>query len=46
MLSDFQWWRQLRGGRWSRVTGYFGTRWVKVSDECVERVDEDWRLHS
>lgn len=39
-----RWWRRLRGGRWARVTGWFwGQRWVRVSDACVERVDEDWR---
>ncbi len=43
-MSHFQWWRRLRGGRWGAVTGYFwGKRWVRVTDECVERIDEDWR---
>lgn len=44
MLSSFRWYRKLRGGRWAQVTGYmWGKRWIQVSDECVERVDEDWR---
>ncbi len=43
-MSFFQWYRMLRGGRWAKVTGWlWGKRWVRVSDECVERVDEDWR---
>lgn len=43
-MSDFHWYRKLRGDRWAKVTGYFyGKRWVRVTDSCVEWVDEDWR---
>lgn len=39
-----RWWRRLRGGRWAQVTGHlWGKRWVRVTDECVERCEEDWR---
>ncbi len=44
-MGRFAWWRRLRGGRWGRVTGYFGgRRWVRVPDTCVERIEEDYRL--
>ena len=44
MLSSFRWYRRLRGGRWSRVTGFmYGKRWVQVDDNCREACDEDWR---
>ena len=43
MLGNFKWYRRLRGGRWAKVTGWlWGKRWVRVPQECVERVDEDW----
>lgn len=43
-LKSMRWYRKLRGGRWSQVTGFvWGKRWIKVPDECVEPVDEDWR---
>lgn len=43
MLSRFQWYRQWRGGRWAKVTGWmWGKRWVYVPATCVERVDEDY----
>lgn len=43
-MNSFQWYRKWRGGRWAKVTGYFFRyRWVRVPDECVERVDEDWK---
>ena len=43
-ISDIRAYRKLRGGRWGKVTGYmWGWRWVRVTDECVERVDEDYR---
>lgn len=38
-----QWYRRLRGGKWARVTGWlWGCRWIRVSADCVELVDEDW----
>lgn len=44
-MSAFRWYRRWRGGRWARVTGYlWGHRWVRVSNECLERVDEDWTV--
>ncbi len=44
MLTQFRWYRRLQGGRWSTVCGMFwGRRWVRVSDACLERIDEDWR---
>lgn len=43
MKHWFRWYRKFRGGRWARVTGwFFGKRWVRVPDDCRERVDEDW----
>lgn len=44
MLSNFQWYRRLRGGRWGRVSGWFwGKSWLRVTDACVEDCEEDWR---
>lgn len=43
MLGNFEWYRRWRGGRWARVSSLFsGPSWVRVTPECVERVDEDW----
>lgn len=43
-LPDSRHYRRWRGGRWARVTGFcWGRRWVRVGDECVERVEEDYR---
>jgi hypothetical protein len=43
-----RWYRKLRGGRWAQVTGFFfGKRWVKVPDECIQIADyEDYRTTS
>lgn len=47
MLSSFQWYRKMRGGRWAKVTGLmWGKRWVHLSPECVERDDENWEKGS
>lgn len=44
MLSYFKWYRKWRGGRWAKITGLmFNVKWIKVSDACVERCDEDYR---
>ena len=45
-MIPFDWriYRRLIGGRWATVTGFlWGRRWVRVPDECVERIEEDWR---
>lgn len=43
-MNRFRWYRRARGGRWARVGGLlWGRRWIRVSDDCIERVDEDWR---
>jgi hypothetical protein len=43
ILSRFRRYRRWRGGKWARVTGMFwGQNWVRVTNECVERVDEDY----
>lgn len=43
LLVSRQWVRRHLGGRWARVTGRFGgTRWVSVSWDCREQVEEDW----
>jgi hypothetical protein len=42
MLSGFQWYRRLCGGRWAKVAGYFwGKRWVRVG-RASRYCDEDW----
>jgi hypothetical protein len=42
-LGRFQWYRRWRGGKWALTTGWFwGKNWVRVPDNCVERVDEEW----
>jgi hypothetical protein len=42
-VSAFRWYRRWRGGRWARVAGMlWGHRWVRVTDGCLERVDEEW----
>jgi hypothetical protein len=47
MLSRFKCYRRWRGGRWARITGWFwGKRWVRVPNECVETIDEDYRRTS
>ena len=38
-LSYLRWYRRWRGGRWARTS----KNWLRVSDACVERIDEDWR---
>lgn len=44
VISRFKCYRRWRGGRWARVTGLlWGRNWVRVSDACVERVDENYR---
>jgi hypothetical protein len=44
-VSGFRWYRRWRGGRWARATGMlWGYRWVRVTPECRERVDEDWTV--
>jgi hypothetical protein len=43
MIAQFQWYRRWRGGRWVKVCGlFFGSVWVRVGPECLERVDEDY----
>lgn len=43
LLENFLWYRRMRRGRWARVTRlFYGKRWVRVGEECVERVDEDY----
>jgi len=43
MLSNFQWWRRLCGGKWARVTGYlWGQRWVSVPYGEQQPCDENW----
>jgi hypothetical protein len=41
-LARFRWYRRRRGGKWARTTGFFWPHWIRVPDECVERVDEHW----
>ena len=44
LLSSFQWYRRMRGGRWAKVTGYFwGQRWIRLGPECRERGTEVWK---
>lgn len=44
ILRLFKWYRRWCGGRWARVSRlHFGEKWIKVSDECVERCEEDYR---
>jgi hypothetical protein len=44
MLGNFRWYRRLRGGRWAKVTGWFwGERWIRVTDACLEECQEDYR---
>jgi hypothetical protein len=44
MISHFRCYRRSRGGRWASVTGLmWGRNWIRVSDACVERADEDYR---
>lgn len=44
MLSRFKWYRRLRGGRWGKVSGlFYDHQWIRVTDACVEDVDEDYR---
>ena len=44
MLGQFKWYRRWRGGRWGKVTGLmWGHNWIRVGDECLDRVDEDYR---
>jgi hypothetical protein len=44
MIQNFQFYRKLRGGRWARVTGFlWGFRWIRVTSECVERIDEEYK---
>lgn len=43
LLANFQWYRKLRGGRWTLMTGLFwGKSWVRAPKECVEYCEEDW----
>lgn len=43
MLSQFKWYRRLRGGRWGKVSGlFYDHAWIRVTDACVEDVDEDY----
>ena len=46
ILSRFKWWRRWRGGKWALVGRMLlrSKKWIKVPDECVERVDEDYTL--
>jgi hypothetical protein len=42
-MSGFRWYRRLRGGKWAKVTGWFyGKRWVRVPDTCLEISDENY----
>jgi hypothetical protein len=42
-LAYFRFYRRWRGGKWARVTGFLsGKRWVRVSCECLEIVEEDY----
>jgi DNA-binding PadR family transcriptional regulator len=41
-LARYKWYRRWRGGKWARTAGFFWPHWIRVPDECVERVDEYW----
>ncbi len=42
-VSGFRSYRRFRGGRWGKVTGLmWGSRWVRVTPECLDRIDEDY----
>jgi len=42
-LSMFQWYRRRRRGRWAKLQGRIaGYRWVRVTDQCRERIDEQY----
>jgi hypothetical protein len=43
MISHLKCYRRWRGGRWAKVNGLiWGHNWIRVTQECVERVDEDY----
>jgi len=43
MISHLKCYRRWRGGRWSKIGGLmWGHNWIRVTQECVERVDEDY----
>jgi hypothetical protein len=43
ILRRFQWYREFRGGRWAQVSAlFYGKKWVRVPDGCVERVQENY----
>lgn len=43
MLSNFQWYRRLRGGKWARASGLLvSKRWYKLHEEAVDQPEECW----
>lgn len=44
IFNSFQWYRRMIGGKWGKVTSpmFGGFKWVHVSDECSDRLDEYW----